>query len=58
MNAEPHSVLQPPCLHAFRGYGIELEYMIVNTESLSVLPIADQLLRRLRGQPRLARLVE
>lgn len=32
-------------LPAFAGYGIELEYMIVDAESLQVLPIADQLLR-------------
>lgn len=35
---------EPPPLHAFKGYGIELEYMIVDRESLSVLPIADRLL--------------
>jgi gamma-glutamyl:cysteine ligase YbdK (ATP-grasp superfamily) len=34
-----------PALHAFAGYGIELEYMIVDRQTLSVLPIADQLLR-------------
>jgi carboxylate-amine ligase len=49
MNADPHSVLQPPGLRAFRGYGIELEYMIVDKENLSVLPIADQLLRMAAG---------
>lgn len=32
-------------LHAFAGYGIELEYMIVDSQTLAVLPIADQLLR-------------
>jgi gamma-glutamyl:cysteine ligase YbdK (ATP-grasp superfamily) len=31
-------------LHAFEGYGIELEYMIVDSERLSVLPVADRLL--------------
>jgi carboxylate-amine ligase len=34
-----------PALHAFTGYGIELEYMVVEQQHLSVLPIADQLLR-------------
>lgn len=29
----------------FKGYGIELEYMIVNKDSLDVLPIADEILR-------------
>jgi glutamate---cysteine ligase / carboxylate-amine ligase len=32
-------------LSAFAGYGIELEYMIVDKVELSPLPIADQLLR-------------
>ncbi len=31
-------------LHAFAGYGIELEYMIVDRKTLSVLPVADKLL--------------
>lgn len=31
-------------LSAFCGYGIELEYMIVDRDTLSVLPIADKLL--------------
>ena len=34
----------PPLLHAFGGYGIELEYMIVDRESLSVFPVSDRLL--------------
>jgi len=34
----------PAALHAFTAYGIELEYMIVDRESLSIRPIADQLL--------------
>jgi gamma-glutamyl:cysteine ligase YbdK (ATP-grasp superfamily) len=33
----------------FEGYGIELEYMIVDSEELSVLPIADQLLKQVGG---------
>lgn len=37
-------------LHAFTGYGIELEYMIVDRESLAVLPIADRLLHALSGE--------
>ncbi len=31
-------------LHAFAGFGIELEYMIVDRETLAVKPIADTLL--------------
>ena len=37
-------------LSAFSGYGVELEYMIVERESLSVVPIADELLRQLSGE--------
>jgi len=32
-------------LHAFAGYGIELEYMIVERQTLAPLPIADRLLQ-------------
>lgn len=35
---------EPALLHAFMGCGIELEYMIVDSERLSVLPVADRLL--------------
>jgi glutamate---cysteine ligase / carboxylate-amine ligase len=38
-----------PKLHAFGGYGIELEYMIVDRERLSVLPVADRLLHSASG---------
>ncbi|HEX7646799.1 MAG TPA: glutamate--cysteine ligase, partial [Noviherbaspirillum sp.] len=40
---------EPPLLHAFGGYGIELEYMIVDRESLSILPISDKLLHGTPG---------
>lgn len=36
-------------LPAFAGYGVELEYMIVDRQTLSVLPIADELLRQAAG---------
>jgi carboxylate-amine ligase len=36
-------------LAAFAGYGVELEYMIVDRQTLSVLPIADELLRQAAG---------
>lgn len=35
--------------HIFAGFGLELEYMIVDQESLNVLPIADQLLTAAAG---------
>ena len=37
-------------LGLFQGYGIELEYMIVCGENLSVLPVADRLLCALAGE--------
>ena len=39
----------PPALHAFAGYGIELEYMIVDRQTLSVMPVADTLLQAASG---------
>jgi gamma-glutamyl:cysteine ligase YbdK (ATP-grasp superfamily) len=39
-----------PELHAFAGYGIELEYMIVDRHTLAVMPIADRLLRAAAGE--------
>ena len=40
---------EPAALHLFEGYGIELEYMIVDRESLAVLPIADKLMAQVGG---------
>lgn len=37
--------MTPDGLHAFGGVGIELEYMIVDAQTLSVRPIADRLLQ-------------
>ena len=37
-------------LDAFAGYGIEIEYMIVDRNDLSVKPIADKLLRDAAGR--------
>jgi glutamate---cysteine ligase / carboxylate-amine ligase len=39
-----------PALRAFAGYGVELEYMIVDGASLDVRPIADELLRAVAGR--------
>lgn len=36
--------MKKPNLSLFEGFGIELEYMIVDSETLSVKPIADKLL--------------
>ena len=36
--------------HLFQGYGIELEYMIVDRSSLKVRPISDRLLKEVLGE--------
>src|SRR5690606_20826997 len=38
-----------PALHLFEGFGVELEYMIVDRETLCVAPMADELIRRVAG---------
>lgn len=37
-------------LRAFSGYGVELEYMIVDRQSLAVVPVAERLLRDDSGE--------
>jgi len=37
-------------LHLFDAYGIELEYMLVNKDTLAVMPITDELLKSELGQ--------
>jgi gamma-glutamyl:cysteine ligase YbdK (ATP-grasp superfamily) len=37
-------------LSLFQGFGVELEYMIVDADSLSVKPIADEVLRAAGGE--------
>jgi hypothetical protein len=36
-------------LHLFEGFGVEIEYMIVDAESLSVRAVADELLKKVSG---------
>jgi len=36
-------------LGLFEGYGVELEYMIVQKDSLKVLPVADKVLKMFSG---------
>lgn len=36
-------------LHLFEGYGVELEYMIVDRDSLDVLPVTDKILYVIAG---------
>lgn len=41
---------QPSRIHLFQAYGVELEYMIVDRDSLEVKPISDELLKHQLGQ--------
>ncbi len=38
-----------PALHLFEGFGVELEYMVVDRETLDIRPIADSLFRDFNG---------
>lgn len=40
---------QPPRIHLFQGYGVELEYMLVDRDTLKVAPITDELLKHELG---------
>jgi len=37
-------------LHLFEGFGVEIEYMIVDRQRLTVLPVADQILTAQAGE--------
>src|SRR5947207_2820424 len=37
-------------LHLFEGFGVELEYMIVDADTLNVKPIADEVLKAVAGK--------
>lgn len=41
---------EPSRLSLFSGYGVELEYMIVDADSLDVRPITDQLMQAVAGE--------
>ena len=41
---------QPSRLHLFQGYGVELEYMIVDRDTLQVRSITDELLKHELGE--------
>ena len=41
---------QPSRIHLFNGYGIELEYMLVDKDTLAVRPITDDLLKHELGE--------
>ncbi len=40
---------QPYRIHLFQGYGVELEYMIVDRDTLQIKPITDELLKHELG---------
>jgi gamma-glutamyl:cysteine ligase YbdK (ATP-grasp superfamily) len=40
---------QPPRLHLFQAYGIELEYMLVDCDTLKVSPLTDELIKHETG---------
>ncbi|MDX1628616.1 MAG: glutamate-cysteine ligase family protein, partial [Fulvivirga sp.] len=42
--------MKPSRLHIFQAYGIELEYMIVNKDSLVVRPITDEVFKKVIGE--------
>ncbi len=41
---------QPSRLHLFQAFGVELEYMIVDRDTLKIKPITDELLKHELGQ--------
>jgi carboxylate-amine ligase len=41
---------QPPRIHLFQGYGIELEYMLVDCDTLQAKPVTDELLKHELGR--------
>lgn len=43
-------IFQPPRIHLFQGYGVELEYMITDRDTLAVKPITDELLKHELGK--------
>jgi gamma-glutamyl:cysteine ligase YbdK (ATP-grasp superfamily) len=43
-------MIQPSRIHLFQGYGIELEYMLVDKETLAVKPVTDELLKHELGR--------
>src|SRR5690606_38343333 len=42
-------MIHPPRIHLFQGFGVELEYMLVDRDTLKVRPITDELLKHELG---------
>ena len=47
----PAPTLEMSILHLFGGYGVELEYMLVDRRSLAVAPVCDRVLEAEAGEP-------
>ncbi|HEX9726388.1 MAG TPA: glutamate--cysteine ligase, partial [Vicinamibacteria bacterium] len=43
-----------PPLRLFKGYGVELEYILVSADTLDILPVADWLLQEISGSEAVA----
>ncbi len=54
MTLQESTGVSPPTstagLHLFEGFGVELEYMLVDQQSLNVRPMADQVMHQLAGE--------
>lgn len=50
-DTKPGDESPTPELGLFQGYGVEIEYIIVDRESLDVRPVADRLMEGLAGKP-------
>jgi hypothetical protein len=48
--SKPGDVEPRPALGLFQGFGVEIEYMIVDRESLDVRPVADDLMAAQAGE--------
>lgn len=50
--AKPGDVVGPPAgIGLFQGFGVEIEYMIVDQDTLDVRPVADRLMAEVAGEP-------
>ncbi len=50
MNDAPPARVVPRRLGLFEGYGVEIEYMVVDSRALAVAPITDEFLKALAGR--------
>lgn len=49
--SKPGNETPTPALGLFQAYGVELEYMIVDRDSLDIRPVADKLIAEVAGSP-------